>query len=279
MTDTPGRDPRWQKVALVVEYNGQAYSGWQSQHHAPSVQAVLEKALSRIADHPVAVVAAGRTDAGVHAAGQTVHFETVAQRPPRAWTLGCNSHLPADISVRWAGEVPADFHARYSAQWRRYRYLICDRATRPALLAGRVAWYHYALDASRMQQAAGHLPGEHDFSSFRAAECQSRTAFRRLDEITVRRVGELVVVDVQANAFLHHMVRNLAGVLLAVGRGEREPEWAAEVLAARDRRVGGITAPADGLYFMGAFYGEHVAVPTPVDVPPPQPALVPGLAG
>ena len=258
MTDnTPDR------IALVVEYNGQGYSGWQSQPHAPSVQQSLEDALSSVADHDVAVTAAGRTDAGVHALAQVVHFDTTASRPMSAWTLGCNSHLPADISVTWAGMPGMQFHARYSASARHYRYFICDRRARPALLDGRVAWYHYPLDVSVMHEAGQLLLGEHDFTSFRAAECQSNTPFREILDLSVQRQGELVIIDVCANAFLHHMVRNIAGVLMAIGRGDYPPQWAAEVLAARRRSAGGVTAPAAGLYFLGPVYDPQFGVPSP----------------
>lgn len=253
------------RVALVVEYHGQRYSGWQSQQHAPSVQQTLEEALSRVADQPLRVTAAGRTDAGVHAAGQVVHFDTSASRPDHAWVLGCNSHLPPDISVVWAGPVAAGFHARYSALERHYRYLICDRRARPALLHGRVAWYHYPLDAGCMHEAGQRLLGEHDFSAFRAAECQSHTPVRELRSIRVSRHGELLILDVCANAFLHHMVRNIAGVLMAVGRGERPPHWVSEVLDSRQRTAGGVTAPAAGLYFLGPVYADEFRVPVPAD--------------
>ena len=252
------------RIALVVEYNGQGYSGWQSQHHAPSVQQCLEDALSRVANHPVNVTAAGRTDAGVHALAQVVHFDTAASRPDHAWLLGCNSNLSRDISVAWAGVPGPEFHARYSATARHYRYIICDRRARPALLDGRAAWYHYALDARIMHQAAQHLLGEHDFTSFRAAHCQSHTPFRNIHSLSVQRQGELVVVDVCANAFLHHMVRNIVGVLMAVGRGEQPSSWVGEVLAARARTSAGITAPAGGLYFLGPVYPEHYNIPSPV---------------
>ena len=251
------------RIALVVEYNGQGYHGWQSQSHAPSVQQSLEGALSRVADHDVAVTAAGRTDAGVHALAQVVHFDTSADRAMSAWTLGCNSHLPADISVSWAGKPGVQFHARYSASARHYRYFICDRRTRPALLHGRVAWYHYPLDACRMHEAGQLLLGEHDFTSFRAAECQSNTPYREILSLSVQRQGELVIIDVCANAFLHHMVRNIAGVMMAIGRGDYPPQWAGEVLAARCRSAGGVTAPASGLYFLGPVYDPHFGVPSP----------------
>jgi tRNA pseudouridine38-40 synthase len=250
------------RIALGLEYDGSAFSGWQTQAHAQGVQPCVEAALSAVANHPIEVLAAGRTDAGVHAAMQVVHFDTSAQRTERGWVLGANTNLPAQVSALWARPVPEAFHARYSALARRYRYIILNRTPRPALAAQRVCWIRDPLDAPRMQAAAQHLIGEHDFSSFRAAECQSRTPMRRMHEISVERRGELVVVSVLANAFLHHMVRNIAGVLIAIGTGERATQWAAEVLAARDRKQGGVTAAAAGLYLAGVQYSASLALPS-----------------
>jgi tRNA pseudouridine38-40 synthase len=250
------------RIALGIEYDGSAFRGWQTQPDAVAVQPAVEAALSTVADHPVEVVAAGRTDAGVHAAMQVVHFDTTAQRTERSWTLGANSNLPKHVSVLWAREVPDAFHARYSAQARSYRYLILNRVPRPALDFDRVCWVRDPLDAQRMQTAANQLLGEHDFSSFRAAECQSRTPMRRMHEIRVERRGELVTLDVMANAFLQHMVRNIAGVLIAVGTGERPVEWVADVLAARDRRQGGVTAVPQGLYLVGVRYAAALQLPS-----------------
>lgn len=250
------------RIALGLEYDGAAFSGWQSQVHARGVQSVVEAALSEVADHPVEVTAAGRTDAGVHAAMQVVHFDTTAVRTERGWIRGATSNLPAQVSVLWAREVPDSFHARYSALARRYRYLILNRAARPALAAERVCWVRELLDAQRMQAAGQHLVGEHDFSSFRAAECQSRTPMRNMYEISVERRGQLVVLTVYANAFLHHMVRNIAGVLIAIGTGERPTDWAAEVLAVRDRTKGGVTAVASGLYLAGIRYAPALGLPS-----------------
>ena len=251
------------RYALAIEYAGAAYRGWQLQAHdrVPTIQAEVERALSVIADHPVQVVCAGRTDAGVNASHQVIHFDSWADRDDRAWMLGTNSHLPDDISVKWATRVPGCFHARFSARERRYRYLIYTSPTRPAILAGSVTWTHRALDTERMQAAAEHLLGEHDFTSYRAVGCQARSPVREIRKLSVYRNGALVVIDVSANAFLHHMVRNIAGVLMAVGAGDRSPDWAGEVLRARDRRKGGVTAPPDGLYFVDVRYPEIFKLP------------------
>jgi len=250
------------RIALGIEYDGSHFSGWQSQDHAIGVQSVVEKGLSVVADHAVAVVAAGRTDAGVHAAMQVVHFDTTAVRTERSWMLGAVSNMPKSVSVLWSRDVPEGFHARYSALARRYRYVILNRAPRPALNAERVAWVREPLDEKRMNEAAQHLVGEHDFSSFRAAQCQSRTPMRHLHEISVTRHGELVVLTVCANAFLHHMVRNIAGVLIAVGTGERPLDWSAQVLGYKDRRLGGVTAVPGGLYLAGIRYAPALKLPS-----------------
>lgn len=251
------------RFAACVEYQGTAYTGWQRQPHAPSVQERVEDALSRVADHPVTATCSGRTDAGVHSLGQIIHFDSTAARPDHAWVFGANSHLPADVSLRWARPVPADFHARYGALAREYRYLTLDHPARSALLAGRAAHSRHRLDAALMHAAAQALVGERDFSAFRAAGCQSNTPIRRVEWIEVRRHGDLVVMDIRANAFVHHMVRNIAGSLLAVGRGLRSPDWIDELLASRDRRLGGATAPAHGLYFLRAVYPEKYGLPGP----------------
>lgn len=262
------------RFAACVEYRGTAYAGWQIQPHAPSVQACVQQALSRVADHPVAVVCSGRTDAGVHSLGQVIHFDAAVRRPDHAWVFGANTHLPADISLRWARPVPADFHARYSALAREYRYLILDHPARSALFADRAAHSRHRLDAAPMHTAAQALVGERDFSAFRAAGCQSSTPMRRVERIEVRRHGDLVVMDIRANAFLHHMVRNIAGSLLVVGRGLRPPDWIGELLASRDRRRGGATAPARGLYFLRVMYPEEYGLASPEPPPPGAPAVV-----
>jgi tRNA pseudouridine38-40 synthase len=257
------------RYALALEYAGAAYRGWQLQAHdqVPTLQAEVERALSVIANHPVQVVCAGRTDAGVNASHQVIHFDSWARRDQRAWVLGTNCHLPDDISIKWATRVPGCFHARFSARERRYRYLIYSAPSRPAIMAGGVTWTHRPLEVERMQAAARHLLGEHDFTSYRAAGCQARSPVREVRKLSVYRSGRLLVIDISANAFLHHMVRNIAGVLMAVGAGERDPDWAREVLQARDRRQGGVTAPPDGLYFVDVRYPEVFRLP-PAEVGP-----------
>jgi len=249
------------RVAIGIEYDGSAYSGWQKQSHADSVQERVEQALSRVADHPVELVCAGRTDAGVHAFNQVAHFDTEAIRTERSWVLGANSHLPADINLNWARPMPEDFHARFSAVARSYRYIILNRWVRSGVYARRATWIRKPLDAERMQLAAQALLGEHDFSSFRAVECQAKSPVRRIEHIQVWREDDRVILEVRANAFLHHMVRNIAGVLIEIGAGEREVSWTREVLEHRDRTRGGVTAPAAGLYFLGPRYPERFAVP------------------
>lgn len=259
------------RVALGVEYDGSGFRGWQAQRpEVRTLQFCLEQALTKVADHPVKLVCAGRTDAGVHGLGQVVHFDTTATRSARAWVLGGNANLPSDLSLRWAQEVPADFHARFSACGRRYRYLIFNQPHRSALWRNRATWCYQALDAGRMHVAGQQLVGEHDFSSFRAAECQARHPVREIRELTVSRQGDGVVLEVEANAFLHHMVRNIAGVLMAIGSGGRPVEWASQVLAQRDRTQAGVTAPAEGLYLLAVRYPPHF------DLPPP-PTTMPGF--
>lgn len=246
-----------------VEYLGTAYGGWQAQGHVDSVQARVEAALSAIADAPLRVHCAGRTDAGVHALQQVVHFDSAAARDAYAWLVGGNSRLPADISLRWVQPAADDFHARHSANRRHYRYVIHNSRARSAQAGGRATWWTWPLDAERMHQAAQALIGEHDFSAFRAAECQSSTPMRRLDAISVTRHGDYVLIDVCANAFLHHMVRNISGTLLYIGQGRAAPDWAGELLAGRDRSLAGPTAPPQGLYFVGPEYPPRFAVPAP----------------
>jgi tRNA pseudouridine38-40 synthase len=242
------------RFACAVEYDGGGFSGWQRQDHAPSVQAHIERALSFVADHPVQVGCAGRTDAGVHATWQVIHFDSGAERTVRSWLLGANANLPDAVRVLEVRPVSSDFHARFSAQARRYRYVILNRDVPGALLRERVAWEHRPLDAERMREGARHLVGEHDFSSFRAVACQAKSPVRTLYRLDVSRSGDMLYLDVEANAFLHHMVRNIAGVLMSVGRGEHSPDWVAEVLSHRDRTRGGVTAPAGGLYLVGVAY-------------------------
>jgi tRNA pseudouridine38-40 synthase len=249
------------RIAAVVEYDGSGFSGWQWQDDAPSVQQVVEKALSQVADEPIRVTVAGRTDAGVHACAQVIHFDTHARRKDYAWLRGTNSNLPDPVALLWVGEVSAEFHARFSATGRAYRYVILNRSVRPTLLANRVTHEYRPLDVARMQLAARSLIGEHDFSSFRAMQCQAKSPVRELRRLEVSRRGEFVVIEAAANAFLHHMVRNLAGVLMDIGAGEREPGWASEVLEARDRTVGGITAAPHGLYLTAVDYPAQFAIP------------------
>ncbi len=227
----------------------------------PTVQGALEKALSRVADHPVSLMCAGRTDALVHASGQVVHFDTTVERPLKAWIMGTNANLPGDISVTWAKVMPAHFHARFSAMARRYRYVIYNDQIRPAHQAEEVTWNHRPLDASRMREAARALVGTHDFTSFRAVQCQAKSPVKTVHHLEVIEHGRFIVLDIRANAFLHHMVRNFAGVLMTIGAGERPSEWAAEVLAARDRRAGGVTAHPYGLYLVRVEYPEEFVLP------------------
>lgn len=249
------------RIALGIEYDGTEFCGWQRQCTGRTVQGCLEPALSRIADHPVTVVCAGRTDTGVHATGQVVHFDTEARRATLNWMRGTSANLPADIRVQWAQEVPAEFHARFSARQRHYRYIILNRSAASALLGNRVCLEYRELDADAMATAARQLVGEHDFSSFRAAACQARSPVRTVHALDVRRSGEFVYIDVRANAFLHHMVRCIAGVLIAVGRGEQPPDWVGEVLAATDRTVSGFNATPAGLYLVGVRYVSGFDLP------------------
>ncbi len=235
------------RLALGLEYDGTAYNGWQIQPHAPSIQESLNRAVSAVADSPIACVGAGRTDTGVHATGQVAHFDTLANRAERSWLLGINSNLPADINVLWVAAVPSHFHARFAARSRSYRYMILNRPVRSALYRHRAWWVRKPLDAERMNSAAQVLMGEHDFSSFRASACQAHSPVRTVTEIGVSRDGDWLSVVCSANAFLHHMVRNLVGSLVRIGSGEADVEWIGELLAARDRKVSGITAPAAGL--------------------------------
>jgi len=251
------------RIAVGIEYDGSAYAGWQAQAAVPTLQQVAERALGCVAAEPVSLTCAGRTDAGVHAHGQVAHFDTLAARSMRGWVLGANSELPPDVSVSWAVPVPGHFHARYCAEARTYRYLITNRLARPALLAARTAWIHRALDHERMQEAAQALLGQHDFSAFRSAECQAKSPVRRMERIEVERLGDAVVIEATANAFLHHMMRNIAGLLIAIGRGDRPVGFAREVLAGGDRTRNAATAPAAGLYLLAVRYPAAFALPAP----------------
>ncbi len=249
------------RIALGVEYDGSAFSGWQFQDHSPSVQAAVEQALAKVADRPVRVICAGRTDTGVHAAEQVIHFDTDVQRSMRSWVFGANANLPKEVATLWAAPVGDEFHARFSAVRRRYRYVIYNRHVRPTFLARRTAWNFRPLDEGRMAEAGRLLLGEHDFSAYRAMGCQAKSPVRTVYRLDVSRNDELIFIDIEANAFLHHMVRNIAGVLMAIGTGERPVAWAAEVLEQRDRTLGGVTAPPAGLYLTRVTYPEPFQLP------------------
>lgn len=250
------------RFALCLSYNGHRYFGWQSQKNdLPTVQKCVEKAVSEVANEKVEIVCAGRTDKSVHAAFQVIHFDTAAQRDARAWVFGCNANLPKDISVSWAGEVREDFHARFSATSRRYHYVIYNHPIRPAHFSNELSWCHHPLDANKMHEAAQCLIGEHDFSSFRAVGCQSKTPFRFLEFVNVTRYGHILIIDIKGNAFLHHMVRNIAGVLMAIGMGRQPVSWCKQVLDAKDRTKAAVTAPPFGLFLTHVDYPAHFNIP------------------
>jgi len=255
------------KYAACIEYDGTAYYGWQRLSHGPSVQAEVEKSLSIVANHDIDLTCAGRTDSGVHGIGQIVHFESDAKRDQKAWKMGCNTNLPNDISMRWIQPVNDEFHARFSAKSRYYRYIILNQMTRPAIIYNKVCWFKESLNADLMHQAAQLLLGEHDFSSFRAAGCQAKHAMRELQSISVSRDGQYIYVDIIANAFLHHMVRNIVGSLFEVGRQVKAVDWFSELLIVKDRNQAGITAPACGLYFVNVEYPKEFDLPA-VSKPP-----------
>lgn len=250
------------RIALGVEYDGRAFFGWQVQPEVVTVQAELESALSRMAAHKVRVHAAGRTDSGVHGAMQVVHFDTDAKRPLTAWVRGVNGFLPSGIAVLWAQEVPDSFHARFSAMARHYRYLLINHPVRPGLWAGRMGWVHQPLDLAAMREAANLLLGEHDFSSFRAAECQAKSPVKTLSRLEIVQEGNLLICDFSANAFLHHMVRNLMGALLDVAKGNESPAWMLELLARRNRSAASPTFMPDGLYLAGVSYPPEYGLPS-----------------
>ena len=253
---------------LLLQYDGTDFHGWQIQGDLRTVQGELTQALSLIDGRSVNVHGSGRTDAGVHAQCQVIHFDTPAQRSERGWVLGVNSRLPPSVALRWAKAVGDDFHARYGALARRYRYVIVNRPMRPALQARYVGWERVPLDAEAMHRAAQSLVGEHDFNAFRTVACQSPTSMRNVHEISVVREGDRVIMQIQANAFLHHMVRNIVGSLLPVGRGEQAENWLAQLLAGRDRAVAGATAPAQGLTFLAPLYPAKYALPDEVTMRP-----------
>ena len=249
------------RIAAGIEYDGAAFHGWQRQPHASSVQEVVEVALGSVANCAIELTCAGRTDAGVHARGQVVHFDTVAERTARAWLFGTNSALPPEVNLRWVQPVPDDFHARYGATRRCYRYVLLNQPMRSALAAGRALVVYRPLDEAAMQAAAGDLVGEHDFSAFRAAECQARSPVRRIESLQVRRRENWVVIEVTANAFLHHMVRNIVGTLLAVGLGDAPTSRAREQLESRRRASGEATVAAHGLYLWQVDYPAKFGLP------------------
>jgi tRNA pseudouridine38-40 synthase len=251
-----------QRIALGIEYNGSMFNGYQLQAEGTrTVQGELERALSTVANEAVRLTCAGRTDTGVHATGQVVHFDTAVKRELKAWMLGGNTNLPRDISIHWVRQVAPDFSARFSALSRSYRYILYNRKVRPAVLQHNVAWLFEYLDEEAMDAAAQLLLGEHDFSAFRSSKCQANHAVREMQSISVKREGEYVILDIQANAFLHHMVRNIMGTLIIIGRGEQPVSWMQKILQGKDRKIAGMTAPASGLYMVNVEYPEELGLP------------------
>ena len=252
------------RIAAIVEYHGAHFHGWQRQKHhpEPTIQAALEDALSKVANESISVVCAGRTDAGVHASTQVIHFDTHAKRKSYGWLMGTNAQLPTGIALRWVSEVDAEFHARFSATARRYRYIIHNKPVKQGLMHDMFTWWRFPLDEVKMHEAAQSLLGENDFTSFRAKDCQSTTPFRNIQSISVKRFGDLVMIEVQANAFLYHMIRNIAGVLIPIGCERKPVEWCKEVLELKDRSEAGVTAPSEGLYFVGVEYPEVFEIPS-----------------
>ena len=251
------------RFAAAIEYQGTAYQGWQKQPHAESVQQHVTAALSKIADHQIDIVCAGRTDSGVHARYQVIHFDSSASRVPYNWLRGVNSNLPEDIVCLWVVEVDEQFHARFSAQQRAYRYVIYNHHTRPAILANQVTWERQALNLEDMQQAASYLLGEHDFTSFRTVHCQAKSPVRTVHSLEIQQHDVFIYMDIIANAFLHHMVRNIAGVLMSVGCGEQPVNWVSDVLQAQDRSRAGVTASSHGLYLTSVKYPANYQLPAP----------------
>lgn len=250
------------RIALGIEYDGSCFCGWQMQKQGlRTVQGELEKALSKVADEAVQVVCAGRTDTGVHATGQVVSFDTRAVRNQRAWVLGVNSYLPDDVASLWSCVVGDDFSARFSATARQYRYVILNRQGRSAAFHSKVTWRHGAINESLMHEAAQVLVGEHDFSAFRSSSCQADHAVRTIHYINITRKGEFIYIDIKANAFLHHMVRNIAGSLLMIGQGEQAVDWMQAILDTQDRTQAGPTAPAQGLYMVKVTYPDSSGIP------------------
>lgn len=250
------------RIALGIEYNGHGYYGWQYQPGLPTIQGALEEALSKIANEPIYLFCAGRTDASVHATGQVIHFDTRAKRHIDAWIWGANSYLPPSIVVRWAKQVDYHFHARFTAVARRYRYIIFNHPIRPAILSNRVTWHYYPLDVTSMQDAIPYLLGEQDFSSFRSSQCNSKTPMRCVLDCMIKRQGDYVILEIEANAFLHHMVRNIVGVLFKIGEGLKSSAWMEEVLKSKKRTAAAETAPPDGLYLIQVKYPKPYVFPT-----------------
>jgi tRNA pseudouridine38-40 synthase len=256
------------RIALGIEYNGSQFCGWQMQRSGVrTVQQVLENALSKVADEEISVVCAGRTDTGVHATGQVVHFDTQAVRDEKAWVMGVNTHLPDDVASLWCCVVDDDFSARFSATARQYRYVISNRRARPAILNSLVSWRYGAIDAEVMHRAAQALTGEHDFSSFRSAACQADHARRSVHYVKVHRKDDFIFIDIEANAFLHHMVRNIVGSLLMIGQHEQSEDWIAELIKLEDRTQAGPTAPAGGLYMVKVSYPDKYTFPSEIFLP------------
>jgi tRNA pseudouridine38-40 synthase len=253
------------RIALGIEYDGTHFSGWQAQINLLTVQGEVERALSIIANEKIKIFCAGRTDAGVHATGQTIHFDTEVFREDRAWIMGCNANLPSSIAIKWIKKVDDTFHARFSALSRRYRYIIYNSSIRSALFSKKATWHHRELDAELMHDAAQCLVGKQDFSSFRSSDCEAKSPVRDIHYLTVHRQEQFVILEIQANAFLHHMVRNISGSLMDVGAGHETPAWLKNVLTARDRKQAGITAPAAGLYLCNADYPERFFLPNKLE--------------
>jgi len=268
-----------QRVALAIEYKGTDFHGFQTQPNGvKTVQQALERALSKVADEAVTLVCAGRTDAGVHATNQVIHFDTLAKRPAKAWVMGTRPHLPDAVSVKWAQDVTPTFHARFSALNRTYRYLISDAKTSSALLHDQITWSSRPLDIEKMRAGAAHLVGRHDFTSFRATQCQAKSPIRQIHYLHIIRRGDLIVIEVQANAFLHHMVRNMVGVLMSVGAGDKPATWVGDVLAAKNRSAGGVTARPFGLYLVSVEFPAEFNLPDSLPGPLFLPEPVGGFA-
>ncbi len=249
------------RIAVCIEYDGSQFSGWQMQSGELSVQEAVQLALSKVADHPVTVHGAGRTDTGVHACGQIAHFDTTVTRSNNSWVMGANSLLPKGVSLIWTQPVDESFHSRFSAYSRKYRYVVLNRRIRPTYLTKKVSWIHQPLDVNLMQMGANQLLGEHDFSAFRSAQCSNKVPIKTVKELTVNRKGDWVWIDIEANGFLHNMVRIIAGSLFTVGWGDQPPSWIADVLSSKDRTLGGVTSTPDGLYFIAAMYSKKYPLP------------------